>query len=180
MSPRRATGRCFWPCSPCSIRSTMAAAVQIRDVDGDQDAAEARRCRELVDLRFLSAHCLRRALMPEKSGFVDEGLKFEGGGGMGTIASACGLFRLPAGEHDQGAALPAELISTPSADDLRRFISPSSARLQLSGIQDHRPQQGKRRGAAAADRGRPSHLESALRRAGQWHRKACVKEAESD
>ena len=83
---------------------------------------------------------------PEKSGFVVEGLKFEGGGGKGTIASAGYFgFSLENTIKELRKAL-AEPDFDPSVDDLRRFI-PKLGTIRLSGIQITAPQQGKR-GAA--------------------------------
>lgn len=99
---------------------------------------------EPVDLRF--SRIAFGEDTPEKSGFVMEGLKFEGGGGKGTIASAGYFgFSLENTIKELRKAL-AEPDFDPSADDLRRFI-PKLGTIRLSGIQITAPQQGKR-GAA--------------------------------
>lgn len=99
---------------------------------------------EAVDLRF--SRIAFGEDTPEKSGFVMEGLKFEGGGGKGAIASAGYFgFSLENSIKELRKAL-AEPDFDPSADDLRRFI-PKLGTIRLSGIQITAPQQGKR-GAA--------------------------------
>lgn len=99
---------------------------------------------EPVDLRF--SRIAFGEDTPEKSGFVMEGLKFEGGGGKGAIASAGYFgFSLENTVKELRKAL-AEPDFDPSADDLRRFI-PKLGTIRLSGIQITAPQQGKR-GAA--------------------------------
>jgi hypothetical protein len=99
---------------------------------------------EPVDLRF--SRIAFGEDTPEKSGFVMEGLKFEGGGGKGAIASVGYFgFSLENTVKELRKAL-AEPDFDPSADDLRRFI-PKLGTIRLSGIQITAPQQGKR-GAA--------------------------------
>ncbi|KUL94822.1 hypothetical protein DK26_18355 [Bosea sp. WAO] len=99
---------------------------------------------EAVDLRISRIAFGEDA--PEKSGLVMEGLKFEGGGGKGAIASAGYFgFSLENTIKELRKAL-AEPDFDPSADDLRRFI-PKLGTIRLSGIQITAPQEGKR-GAA--------------------------------
>lgn len=99
---------------------------------------------EAVDLRISRIAFGEDA--PEKSGLVMEGLKFEGGGGKGAIASAGYFgFSLENMIKELRKAL-AEPDFDPSADDLRRFI-PKLGTIRLSGIQITAPQEGKR-GAA--------------------------------
>lgn len=83
---------------------------------------------------------------PEKSGLVLEGLKFEGGGGKGSIASAGYFgFSLENTIKELRKAL-ADPDFDPTADNLRRFI-PTLGTIRLSGLQITAPQEGKR-GAA--------------------------------
>lgn len=99
---------------------------------------------EPVDLRF--ARIAFGEDTPEKSGFVVEGLQFEGGGGKGSIASAGYFgFSLEGAFKELGKALT-DPDFDPSAADLRRFI-PKLGTIRLNGLQIVAPQQGKR-GAA--------------------------------
>ncbi|WP_186417447.1 hypothetical protein [Bosea sp. CS1GBMeth4] len=101
---------------------------------------------EAVDLRIARVAFGEDA--PEKSGFVIEGLQFEGGGAKGAIASLGYSGFSFAGVLREIKALGDAAVDL-KALDFRRFI-PKLGTVRMSGVQMSVPQEGKRGQPAGA------------------------------